>query len=378
MKILFVSMNNIHFRRWSDQLRDSGHEVFWFDILDQGYAPSMDWMNQITGWKKGFLKRKGRSFLKRFFPILYRSLETRFDIPVDVAFAKALQDTQPDLVHSFALQIGCLPIYPILKEYPEVNWLYSSWGTDLFKPQLIGVSNQKLRLILERVDYLLVDNYRDFRIANDMEFRNKFLGVFPGNGGTDFSDTIIESKNKVGILIKANQDVVGRGDLIAQSIFNLKEQLTDIPIYFVGASNLKLYDQLGQWPMVSIFKRSELLDQPELKEIYSKCFLYVAISLSDGTPNMLIEALGNGLYAIQSNPGDALNELIVEDISGNLLPTNVCQGRLEEVIINAIQKKYEIIDEIHEESKRIQEKYDTSNWTLLIHNLYNDIEKGNT
>ncbi len=34
MKILMVSMSSLHFIRWVDQLKDSGHEVFWFGIND--------------------------------------------------------------------------------------------------------------------------------------------------------------------------------------------------------------------------------------------------------------------------------------------------------------------------------------------------------
>ncbi|MDP5076904.1 MAG: glycosyl transferase family 1, partial [Nonlabens sp.] len=96
MKILLVSMNSIHFRRWSDQLRNSGHELYWFDILDQGYAPSMDYMTQITSWKKGFLKKRGRTFIKNRLPRLYNALVHKYDTPVDIAFAKALQEIQPD------------------------------------------------------------------------------------------------------------------------------------------------------------------------------------------------------------------------------------------------------------------------------------------
>ena len=32
MKILMVSMPTLHFFRWSNQLKDVGHEVYWFDI----------------------------------------------------------------------------------------------------------------------------------------------------------------------------------------------------------------------------------------------------------------------------------------------------------------------------------------------------------
>ena len=76
-------MNNLHFTRWSDQLKESGHEVYWFDILDQGYSPALSWMIQIVDWKKVFLKKKGRTFIKKRFPKFFSFLSSKLDISVD-------------------------------------------------------------------------------------------------------------------------------------------------------------------------------------------------------------------------------------------------------------------------------------------------------
>ena len=67
MRILMVSMQSIHFTRWTNQLKDSGFDVFWFDINDAGYNSNLSWVNQITGWKKRFLKVKRKIFFKKIF-----------------------------------------------------------------------------------------------------------------------------------------------------------------------------------------------------------------------------------------------------------------------------------------------------------------------
>ena len=64
MKILMVSMNSIHFVRWTQQLENSGHEVFWFDILDGGKAKGLPWVHQFIGWKQKYPNFKGRYFIK--------------------------------------------------------------------------------------------------------------------------------------------------------------------------------------------------------------------------------------------------------------------------------------------------------------------------
>jgi hypothetical protein len=85
-----------------------------------------------------------------------------------------------------------LPILPVLVNNSKLKWLYSSWGTDLFMPKLVGVSNKSLRALLNRVDYLLTENLRVFEIAKNIGFERVFLGVFPGNGGTDFSNVALQ------------------------------------------------------------------------------------------------------------------------------------------------------------------------------------------
>ena len=43
-----------------------------------------------------------------------------------------MAEVQPDVVHSFAMHLSCFPIYNTMKKYPNVKWVYSSWGSDLF------------------------------------------------------------------------------------------------------------------------------------------------------------------------------------------------------------------------------------------------------
>ena len=75
MKILLVSMPSIHFSRWTAQLRDAGHEVHWFDILNGGYNKDLEWITQHTNWRYRFGGFRGRIFLKRHLPGIHQLLE---------------------------------------------------------------------------------------------------------------------------------------------------------------------------------------------------------------------------------------------------------------------------------------------------------------
>jgi glycosyltransferase involved in cell wall biosynthesis len=337
VKILLVSMNNLHFTRWSDQLRESGHEVFWFDIKDQGYSPAMSWMTQVVGWKKGFLKKKGRSFIKKRVPKLFSFLSSQLDVPVEKAFEKALLDIQPDVVHSFALYISCTPIYGVMKKYNEVNWLYSSWGSDLFYFRNKPAHLKDIKEVLPRVNYMFADCKRDQGIANELGFIGTHLGVFPGGGGFDLS--VFEKykiplvKRKI-IAVKGNQNRSGRAVPVLNALEQLSLQLANFEVVVFGVEN----DAVFQFQECSIphLTIKGLMEHEELIQLFCNSLIYIGNSNSDGMPNTLLEAVCAGVFPIQSNPGGAAEELIQDKENGLLIKDCEDVKHIKEIILMAI------------------------------------------
>ena len=107
MKILMVSMNSIHFQRWSEQLRDSGHEIHWFDIHGGQGSTSLDFVKQHTNWKYRF--KKGRYLFKKISSAV-PFLRSIFERDVEKVFKKKIEAIQPDVVHSFALYLSLIHI----------------------------------------------------------------------------------------------------------------------------------------------------------------------------------------------------------------------------------------------------------------------------
>ncbi|NNC46479.1 MAG: glycosyl transferase family 1, partial [Winogradskyella sp.] len=107
MKILLVSMNSVHFQRWTDQLKDSGHEIYWFNVRDGVYVNQLAWVNQIVGWKLKYPKLKGRHFLKKYAPWFYKLISSLLERDTAKVFENYLLKIKPDVVHSFALYVSC-------------------------------------------------------------------------------------------------------------------------------------------------------------------------------------------------------------------------------------------------------------------------------
>lgn len=339
MKILLVSMNSIHFRRWSDQLRDSGFEVYWFDILDQGYAPSMSWMTQITGWKKGFLKKRGRTFIKNKLPKLYNALVHKYDTKLEDAFSKALQEIQPDVVHSFALYVSCTPILNTMLQN-HIPWIYSSWGSDLFYFKNVPSYLKDIQSVLPRIDYMFADCKRDQHIANDLGFKGTHLGVFPGGGGFDlelFENYKIPFEQRKIIAVKGNHNRSGRAVPVLKALERLNSSLKDFKVVVFGAENEEVFNfKESTIPNLTI---KGMMPHEELIELLGKTAIYIGNSNSDGMPNTLLEAICAGAFPIQSNPGGATAELIEDGKNGRLIDDCEDVNHITELIVQALTDK---------------------------------------
>lgn len=337
MRILMVSMNSIHFQRWSEQLRHSGHDVYWFDILDQGYSNELGWMSQIVGWKKGFLKKKGRTFIKKRFPRLFAFLSSQLDIPVTAAFEKSLEEIQPDVVHSFALYVSCAPILSVMNKFKHLKWVYSSWGSDLFYFQHQESYLKDIKNVLRRMDYLFTDCYRDHQIALKYGFKGVFLGSFPGGGGFDlnlFNKNKTQFNNRRIIAVKGNQDRSGRALPVLKALENLSQYIEDYEVVVFGSQNNEVLNYKNE--LIPNLTIKGLMPHDELFKLFCNTLIYIGNSNSDGMPNTMLEAICAGAFPIQSNPGGATAEIINDEVNGFLIEDceNILQ--IQEVLFKAI------------------------------------------
>ncbi len=323
MKILMVSIFAPHFFNWTAQLEDSGHEVYWLDVNDSNtQVKKIDFVNQIYGWRNK-IKYPGRYWVKHKKPKLYKFINRFNQRQLSYIFESKIQEIKPDVVHSFVMYSGCVPIYEVMQKYPKIKWIYSAWGNDLYFYQNESQELQNMKRVLPKIDFMFADCYRDFEIAKVHGFRGKFLGVFPGGGGYDFKlyDSYITpfSSRKL-ILIKGYQHKFGRCNKVLEAISQLRDCLVDYEIVVFAANKLVLEfskeKNLDTMENVTIYKQ---LPQNEVLKLMGKSKIFIGNSISDGMPNTLLEAIIMGSFPIQSNPGGASKEIIDNGINGLLI-----------------------------------------------------------
>lgn len=335
-----VSMSSIHFFRWTNQLKDAGHEVYWFDINDGNRkVDAISWVNQIVGWKR-IWNFPGRFFIKKKYPKLYRKIQLFNDRKISKVFENLIKELKPDVVQSFVMYMSCVPILSVMQKYPNIKWIYSAWGNDLFYYQNEKYYLDGIEKTLPHIDYLFTDCERDYHIAKKHGFKGVFLGAYPGGGGypiSDYEAFNLPFENRKIILIKGYQHKFGRCNLVLDAIIKLKDSLKDFDIVVFSENDLvRKHIEIKGLNSWHNFKCTGALPHTELLKLMGQAYIYLGNSISDGMPNTLLEAIIMGAYPIQSNPGNATSEIINDEQNGTLILNSEDVDEIEDKIKKAI------------------------------------------
>jgi glycosyltransferase involved in cell wall biosynthesis len=368
-------MPSIHAIRWIENLKDSTHELYWFDILSKG-AIDIAGIHQLTNWNKRKISYiKGEYFLSKKTPFIYKAIQPFLEVTIAEAFEQIIAKVKPDVVHSFEMQSCSYPLLPVMKKYPQIKWVYSCWGSDLFYYKQIKRERQQIKKVLNRVNYLHTDCARDFELAKQLGFKGTPVGVIPGGGGfklNEFEPFKKPLNERKIILVKGYEHTFGRGLNVVKALQLLVTKLQDVEIVVFGAhENVINYIQENNLPF-KYYSRQELLNIDILK-LMGASFIYIGNSISDGMPNTLLEAIIMGAFPIQSNPGGATEEIITHNKNGFIIsnPNDVFEIKL--LIERAINNK-ELIKSAYFENKqiaKIQLNYDVNRNKII--NLYKHV-----
>lgn len=344
MKIIMVAIPNHHFFQWVNQLKNSGYEVYWFDVTDGGpKSNKIDWVTQIKGWKLKW-SFPMRSRLKKTIPKLYKAIQKINEKSIDKAFKTVFDSINPDIVHCFEMQLAGLPILSVMQEN-KIPLIYSSWGSDMFYFQKKGISKGNVKTFFNRTDYLITDCKRDYTIAKKYGFSNEYLGIFPGNGGITIDNSKIKAFNeRTFILIKGYEDGIGKASIVLKALELVPNAILKDKQIIIYSADTVLENQIKNSKVLSdmsikVFSRYQFIPNHKLLELMRNSCIHIANSLSDGMPNALLEAMSMGAFPIQSNPGKVTEEIITHNKNGFLISNPMDEEEIVNHIINAINSK---------------------------------------
>ncbi|GAB3711818.1 glycosyltransferase [Flavobacterium koreense] len=315
-------MPSVHVIRWVENLKDSEHELFWFDVLGKGKLQTIDSVQQFTNWKNRKLPYlKGEHFFNKNFPNVYDKWNSWVEVTANQALEKIILQIKPDVIHSFEMQSCSYPILKTMNKYPSIKWIYSCWGSDLFYYQNDDSHIGKIKNVLKRVNFIHTDCNRDYHLAVKLGFIGKHLGVIPGGTGfnlEELSDLKLPISERKIILVKGYQHLFGRAMPVVNALESILSTIENYKVVIYGAHNKVLnYVNEKKLPF-EVFDRNALSHQQVL-ELMGKSIIAIGNSISDGMSNTLLEAIVMGAFPIQSNPGGVSAEIISNNENGFLI-----------------------------------------------------------
>ncbi len=323
MRILIVSVFSNHLFNWVLQLKESGNELYWFDVNDATtYVKKIDFIHQTVNWKRKF-DYPGRHWIKNNSPYVYGIIEKFNQNKFIDVFQQKFDEIQPDVVQSFEMHSACVPILEIMRKNPGTKWIYSAWGNDLFYYQNEPDKLKGMKAVFNRLDYMFADCTRDYLIAKKYDFTGDYLGTYPTGGGYDLnvSDPKIKGfEERNIILVKGYQHKFGRGLNILEALLEIKEEIKDLKIIvFAAKEEVINFVNQSKWENPDNVEVIGQIGRFEVLDLMGQSLIYIGNSTSDGTPNTLLEAIIMGCFPIQSNPGGATAEIIEHGKNGLLI-----------------------------------------------------------
>lgn len=347
MKILFISMPSIHVIRWVDNLKDSGYELYWFDVTDKGKLDVTNKIHQFTNWKARKIPPiKGEYFLSKRAPFLYEKVKPFLEITENEFLEKIVNEIKPDVVHSFEMQNCSYQIRKTMDKHPDLKWIYSCWGNDLYYYKNFKEHKSQIIKVLHRVNFIHTDCKRDFDIAKSLGFKGKYLGVIPGGTGYKLDELqkikIPVEQRKI-ILVKGYEHIFGRGLNIIKALEEITEEIKDYEVVVFAAHSIVIeYIKQKKLPFNTLDRHG--LKHYEVLELMGKALVYIGNSISDGMSNTLLEAIVMGAFPIQSNPGNVSEEIINNNINGLIINNPESTLEIKNLILDALKDKKRLIE----------------------------------
>jgi len=352
MKILFVVMvQSVHVARWISQLDGTGWDVHLFPSMWPARVHAE--LSGVTLHGVGLLEPVDLPDGVRvagLYPFRrggFRAEELRrrwFAGPQQRPrqLAAVIRRIRPDIVHTIEMQHGGYLTDEsrryVRGRFPK--WIYSCWGNDIYYFGRLEEHKPRIRSVLSHCDYFTADCYRDSRLAREWGFQGRDHGYFPGPGGFHLERMRdLRAGGPVAarraIAIKGYDHWGGRALNALKAVHRCADVLGDYELVVYSAPphvrsvvrhiaaviglNISVMPSCSHDDMVRLMGRSRIS---------------IGNSISDGTPNSMLEAMAMGAFPVQSDTVSTAEW--IEDGKNGLLVDPEDPGTIESALRQAL------------------------------------------
>ena len=170
---------------------------------------------------------------------------------------------------------------------------------------------------------------RDQELARSLGYRGKFHQVMPAAGGMDTAllgqkAQIMPPKDRKFIAVKGYSGFVGLGKDAIRVIERIEDQVKDfsVTVYSAGIGtwwfSRRLRKKMGARLIVA---RKHALSKSQIEHMFLNSRVALGLSLSDGLPATVKEAMCMGAFPIQTSTSCA-GEWFIDGVGGLIVPPN--------------------------------------------------------
>jgi hypothetical protein len=328
----------IHTARWISQIVDEGWEILLFPVEQGPLHPALP---EIKVFNPNLFKPNPSK--NRFFPSLWVSpffyVESKLSRMLghsqsdlrEYILSRVIQFYKPDLVHSLEMQhAGYLTLGAKKRlggKFPK--WAMTIWGSDIYLFGRLYKHKSHIQSVLAACDYFGSESERDIPLARALGFAGKILPVLPASGVFDleycekFKQPGLVSERRT-IVLKGYQHFAGRALVGLRALALCADLLQGYSVNLLGASPdvlmaAELFSQDTKIPVEVISGNQHDAQDDFILESFGRARIAIGLSISDGLPRTLLEAMVMGAYPIQSNTSSA-DEWIVTGLNGAIVP----------------------------------------------------------
>jgi len=307
-KVLIVAMiDSVHTGRWISQFDGESIDFMLFpstphrrvhSLIKQRLIGSLAAQVRISQWMNWAALPLGIADL--VFANFFRAK----------LLAHEINKFQPDLIHIMETQhAGYLTDRALNKVKSKPRVILSIWGSDLFWFQKFVKHQTRIKSTLNKVDLLVMECHRDRELALMLGFKGEFYDSMPATGGMNTALLAQKArqapaKERKWIAVKGYSGFVGQGKDAIEVISEIESQIADfsVMVYSAGLGTQwfarELKKKMGDRLVIA---RKHKLSNNDIQEMFLKSRASLGLSLSDGLPATVKEAMCMGAFPVQTS-----------------------------------------------------------------------------
>jgi len=338
MKILVVGRSDsVHTARWLNQLRGLDWDIHLFPCIDRGlthptiedvvvhhsiYTGTPSLRSRRTARGVAVPSPRAADWSRRLLSKLVRDYRVR-------QLAGLIRRLRPDVVHTLQIQPAGYLVAAArdATDGRSPPWIHSTWGSDIYLHGRLSKHQTRIRQVLRACDFLVTECPRDVNLARKFGFSGTVLASdLPAGGGFDLEhcSTLQQpdptSKRPL-VILKGSGGLLGRGLVGLRALERCAELLVDHEIVITAASGP--VDMAGHLvaERTGLSVRTVPSGRPydDVLRDYGRARISLALSISDGVPYSLLEAMVMGAFPLQSSTSCA-GEWVEDGKNGLLVP----------------------------------------------------------